>query len=90
MSPWGHVGGDSRVLPATQVRKEFTAEKVIRRAVVCYAGLGWSELYINGTKVGNEVLSPPLSDYSKHTFYVTHDVTPLVKQGEKRDRSVAG
>ena len=63
------------------MRKQFSANKAIRRAVVRYSGLGWSELYINGDKVGTEVLSPSLSDYSKRQFYVTHDVTSMVKHG---------
>jgi alpha-L-rhamnosidase len=43
--------------------------------------LGLSELYLNGKKVGDEVLSPALTDYCKRAMYVVHDVTPLVRQG---------
>jgi alpha-L-rhamnosidase len=81
MGPWGDPAANDRTLPARQLRKPFTADKPLRRATVCYCGLGWSELYINGAKVGTEVLSPPLSDYSKRQYYVTHDVTSLVKPG---------
>jgi alpha-L-rhamnosidase len=81
MGPWGEPGSNDRTLPARQLRKPFTADKPLRRATVCYCGLGWSELYINGSKVGTEVLSPPLSDYAKRLYYVTHDVTSLVRPG---------
>ena len=71
----------SRRLPARWLRKEFTVSRKISRATVCYSGLGWSELRINGAKVGNEVLSPALSDYRKRVFYITRDVSPVLRQG---------
>jgi alpha-L-rhamnosidase len=67
--------------PARWLRKEFTAGKPIRRALVAFAGLGTSELYVNGAKVGDAVLSPALSDYEKRIYYVTYDVTLLLKPG---------
>ncbi len=67
--------------PARWLRKEFTADKPLRRAVVSFSGLGSSELYVNGSKVGNAVLSPALSDYAKRIYYVTYDITPLLKTG---------
>jgi alpha-L-rhamnosidase len=70
-----------RRLSARWLRKEFSADRKISRATVCYSGLGWSELYINGERIGNEVLSPALSDYRKRVFYVTHDVSAALVQG---------
>ncbi len=67
--------------PARWLRKEFTLEKPLRRALVSFAGLGTSELYVNGTKVGDAVLSPALSDYEKRVYYVTYDVTSSLKTG---------
>jgi alpha-L-rhamnosidase len=59
MEPWGDVRApESRRLPARHLRKEFTSNKKVRRATVSYSGLGLSELYLNGEKVGDEVLSP--------------------------------
>ncbi len=78
----GPAPSDSpRRLAARWLRKEFAAERKISRATVCYSGLGWSELYINGEKIGSEVLSPALSDYRKRVFYVTHDVSGALVQG---------
>ena len=82
MAPWGEVSlPDDRRLPARWLRKEFTLEKRVRRATACFSGLGLSELYVNGRKAGDEVLSPALSEYEKRAFYVTHDVTSLVSRG---------
>jgi len=77
-------------LPARWVRKEFSLPKKIRRATVSYSGLGISELYLNGKKVGDEVLSPGLTDYTKRVFYVTHDVTEFVKRGNNAVGVVLG
>lgn len=82
MGPWGEVSlPEDRRLPARWLRKEFTLEKPVRRAVASLSGLGLSELYLNGQKAGNAVLSPGLTEYPKRVFYVTHDVTGLLKRG---------
>jgi alpha-L-rhamnosidase len=68
-------------LAARLLRKEFQAPKPVRRATVYYSGLGLSELYLNGAKVGDHVLSPGLTDYDKHVLYVTFDVTKQIAAG---------
>src|ERR1039457_1751691 len=68
-------------LAARLLRKEFQAPKQVRRATVYYSGLGLSELYLNGAKVGDHVLSPGLTDYDKHVLYVTFDVTKQIAAG---------
>ncbi len=83
MKPWGDVGFiGERALPARLLRKEFTVEKGLRRATAYISGLGLSELYVNGVKAGDDVLSPNLTGYAKRVFYVTHDVTSQLKAGE--------
>ncbi len=83
MAPWGQIAAaEDRRLPARYLRREFKVEKHLRRATVYMSGLGLSELYLNGRKVGNSVLSPALSDYTKRCFYVTYDVTRALKQGD--------
>jgi alpha-L-rhamnosidase len=78
MAPWGAVGitAEHR-LAARMVRKEFTIDKKIRRATIHFSGLGLSELYVNGAKVGDHVLSPGLTDYDKRALYVSYDLTNL-------------
>jgi alpha-L-rhamnosidase len=75
------VTNESRRLPARWLRKEFAAPKEIKRATVCFSGLGWSELYINGEKIGDHVLSPPLSEYPKRVYYETFEVAGRLKPG---------
>jgi len=82
MEPWGKVqAAEDRTLPARWVRKEFVVKKPISTAKVYYSGLGLSELYINGHKVGDKVLSPALSYYSNRVYYVAEDVTRYLKRG---------
>jgi alpha-L-rhamnosidase len=82
VQPWGQVSGaEDRRLAARMLRKEFEVVKKITRATTYISGQGVSELYLNGAKVGDHVLSPALSEYPKRVFYVTHDVTAQVKQG---------
>ena len=63
------------------LRKEVEITGKVRSARVYFSGLGWSELYINGKKVSDDVLSPGLTDYNQEVFYCTYDVTSLLNQG---------
>jgi len=45
-----------------------------------YTRSGWYELYLNGTKVGEQVLAPPNSHYDRVDLYDTFDVTKLLRQ----------
>jgi alpha-L-rhamnosidase len=80
-APTGAETPASRRLAARQLRREFEVAAPIRSATVAFCGLGISELYLNGKKVGDEVLSPPLNEYNKRVTYVTYDVTSLLKPG---------
>ncbi len=82
MAPWGELTlPQSRRLAARYVRKEFSVKGPVRRALVHFSGLGLSELYLNGGKVGTAELSPGLTDYGKRVFYVTHEVTRQLQPG---------
>jgi alpha-L-rhamnosidase len=82
MDPWGEVGlREEQALPARMLRKEFDVQPRLLRATAYVAGLGLSELYLNGAKAGDHVLSPALTEYEKRVFYVAHDITPMLKPG---------
>ncbi|MCX6622931.1 MAG: alpha-L-rhamnosidase N-terminal domain-containing protein, partial [Acidobacteria bacterium] len=83
MKPWGEVGlMQDHALPARHLRKEFEVAKQPARATVSVSGLGLYELYLNGGKVGDHVLSPNLTEYGKRAFYVTYDVTRQLRTGK--------
>lgn len=78
------VPGDSETqwsrLAARYLRKEFVLKKEIKRATVHVAGLGLYELFINGQRIGNQVLAPSPTDYRKTILYNTYDVTTQLQQ----------
>jgi len=51
--------------PAPMLRKEFKIQKEIKSAVAFVTGLGYFELYLNGNKVGDDVLVPNQTNYGK-------------------------
>ena len=82
MAPWGEIAGpENRQLPARMLRREFAVEKKVKRATAYVCGLGLYEFYLNGSKVGDQVLSPGLTDYTKRALYVTFDVTKQLRKG---------
>jgi hypothetical protein len=63
------------------LRREFTVRAGLRRAVAYVCGLGQYEMYLNGTKAGDDLLSPGWTDYNATTLYDTRDVTALLRKG---------
>lgn len=69
-------------LSARYFRKEVSADKKIMKAVAYISGLGLYEFYVNGTKIGDHVLTPGPTDYSKSILYNTYDITSSVHTGK--------
>jgi len=67
--------------PSPLFRKEFTLDRPVRMATLFVSGLGYCEAFLNGQRVGDHVLDPAWTSYHKRAFYVTHDVTPLLRNG---------
>lgn len=68
-------------LDAPYIRRTFTLDAVPKSTLVTVNVLGFCELYVNGGKVGSDVLSPALSNYHKRSLYVTYDLLPYLRQG---------
>lgn len=67
--------------PMPLFRKEFKASKKIEAARLYISGLGYYEAYLNGKKVGDNMLDPGWTTYKKQVLYVVHDITAEVRQG---------
>lgn len=79
----GVAGGNNKTrLAARYLRKEFTADKAVKRAVLYISGLGSSEAYVNGKKVSEDVFAPMPSLYTEHVYYNVYDVTDLLASGK--------
>ncbi len=64
---------------ARYLRKEFVLqEKKIKRARAFVVVRGYYELYVNGKKIGNQVLAPIQSDFRKSMTYNVLDVTEAI------------
>ena len=83
--------------PAPYFRKVFSIKNNVKDARIYISGLGYYELYINGKRVGNHVLSPNQTNYdrrqktsyengkianmSTRVLYVTYDITGYLQKG---------
>ena len=86
--PGEHAGLHSR-LAARYLRKEFVIGKRVRRATAYVAGLGLYELFVNGRRIGHDVLTPLPSDYRRTIYYDTYDVTTALTEGGDSVAAVA-
>ena len=86
---WDHETKFS-TLSARYFRKEFVATKDVKKAKVYIIGLGLYELSINGRKIGDQVLSPSPTDYTKNVKYNVFDVSGMVKKGRNAIGTILG
>ncbi len=66
--------------PAQYFRREFRANKKIKKARVYVTSLGIYQLFLNGKKVGDDLFTPGYTTYNHRLQYQTYDVTNLVKR----------
>ena len=64
-SPWQGEWEDQNTTPAPYFCKEININKKIKSAVAFVTGLGYFEFYVNNKKIGNEVLVPNFTNYTK-------------------------
>ena len=74
--------GQFSKLSARYIRKQIDLKKKVKNAKVYIMGMGLYELYMNGEKIGNQVLAPVPTDYTKNVKYNVFDVTSNLKEGE--------
>jgi len=64
------------------LRHGFTVDKPIRSARLYATALGDYEMFLNGKRVGDEVLAPGWTDYRERVVYQTYDVTDQIANGK--------
>ncbi|HEY9194740.1 MAG TPA: family 78 glycoside hydrolase catalytic domain, partial [Mucilaginibacter sp.] len=84
------VQADTRKIPALNLRKQFTAAKKVKSARVYVTAHGLYELYLNGSKVGDQVLTPGWTEYKKRLQYQVYDVTGMLQQGNNVIGAIIG
>lgn len=92
--------------PAPYFRKKFRLAKKVQSARVYVCGLGYYELYLNGNKVGDDVLAPSPTNFDKRNLrhllypyddrsttrvlYNTFNVTEYLNAGENTAGMILG
>jgi len=77
-APWQQEDGRRDADAAPLLRTEFQLPKNIVQARAYVTGVGYFELYLNGQKVGNDVLLPAQTDYGKRaSIRVGHPIDPV-------------
>lgn len=63
---------------APKFKKEFSANGIIKSAELQISALGVFEAFINGVRVGNDVLAPGWTEYASRLLYRSYDVTDML------------
>lgn len=66
--------------PAPYFRKTFSLKDAVKTATLFASALGVFKLYLNGSEVANDYLSPGWVDYRKKLPLMRYDVTALLQQ----------
>ncbi len=68
--------------PGALLRRSFAvSQKDVQTARLYVTALGSYRAFLNGQRIGDDVLTPGFTDYSKRLQYQTYDVTSLVSRG---------
>ena len=67
--------------PAAYLRRTFALPKAVRSARLYVTALGSYRVFLNGERVGSDVLTPDFTDYRKRVLYQAYDVSGLMANG---------
>ena len=84
------VGGPRTTIPAPYLRREFELSDSVANARLYATAIGLYECYLNGNRVGNDLLTPGWTDYDKRVRYQVYDVTDLLKEGSNAIGAILG
>lgn len=69
-------------VPAPYFRRRFTLTQEVKSAHITICGLGFYELFINGTRITKGYLAPYIANPDDILYYDTYDVAPHLQTGE--------
>jgi alpha-L-rhamnosidase len=64
------------------LRHNFTVSQPVKSARLYATALGAYQMFLNGKRVGDDVMAPGWTDYREQVKYQTYDVTALVANGK--------
>jgi alpha-L-rhamnosidase len=68
--------------PAAYLRRSLALSKSVQAARLYVTALGSYRVFLNGKRVGADVMTPDFTDYRKRVLYQTYDVTSLLASGK--------
>ncbi|MBI9048763.1 MAG: family 78 glycoside hydrolase catalytic domain [Anaerolineaceae bacterium] len=84
------MGGPRTTSPAPYLRSEFTLQKKIASARLYATAIGFYECHLNGARVGDALLTPGWTDYSRRIQYQVYNVTKLLQPGSNAFGAILG
>jgi len=72
----------NKISESPMLRKTFTLSESGEKVLFYVNSLGYHEIYLNGVKVGENVLSPAVSQFNIRSRVITYDVSSYLKKGE--------
>ena len=78
----GAVQNDPEKQSTPLLRRGFNIKPDKEKFLLHVNSLGYHEVYINGKRASEDVLSPAVSQLGKRSQIVTYDVTPLITKNE--------
>ena len=76
------VGGPRTTVPVPYMRRDFSFDGAVSCARLYITALGVFEAYINGHRVGEDVLAPGWTYFPKQVRYHVYDVAELLQKGD--------
>ncbi len=76
--------------PAAYLRRSLALSKKVQSARLYVTALGSYRVFLNGSRVGGDVLTPDFTDYRKRVLYQVYDVTSLMVNGKNAIGALLG
>ena len=73
--------GKENNIVSPQLRKTFEIKNKGEKVFLHVNSLGYHEVFLNGQKVSDRVLTPAVSQYNKRSHVITYDITGLANEG---------
>ncbi|WP_231388158.1 family 78 glycoside hydrolase catalytic domain [Sphingobacterium hungaricum] len=64
------------------LRKSFDLSHKPQKAIIHVSSVGFHELYVNGKRVGEEVMATAVTDHTKRARYISYDIASYLKKGK--------
>jgi len=78
----GRGSSPDNKVPDPWLRKTFDLKAKPERGTVYVASVGYHELYVNGKRIGDAVLSPAATNHRKRARYVTYEIADQLQEGK--------